>query len=673
VGAPNGAGAASGTGLAYLISATSGATLRKLIASDGVLDDGFGSSVAMHGRRAVVGAPLGHNPTTPETGAAYLFDAFSGAQLVKINAPSWSGTDSFGQSVGMTESTIIVGAPYADASRGAVYAFSGLTAQLEQQIGVLGARPLDLVGGRVAIAGTTVIAGATADGELGSGNGAAYFIRPVVGALSFFKTVAGGDYAPGTLGARFLRPGLPAVNDAHKLMFSASLAGTTAARNSGVWDTLSNGGPLDLAVRKGDIDSGAVAVAFGNPILNDASYGVFQATLTPPSALPLAKSAIYASNGSNISRLIRLGDMPLGGNEKVTKFVQLTQSSTKGLCGLSFELAKTAGVTLSDDSGILTLQSNGTPFSSLREGATSPTGDPYGQFSRAAFPADSLAFAAALQSPPSTNQAVFVGQPGMMPTLVARKMQLADGANGATFASFPAVTVNKANRVLFRGTLQGAGVTAQNSSGLWSNHSGAPKLVARANDPVPGLPGVTWASFSRCWSGVVGVDTQILFLARMKGAGVTTANDHALWLVQEDGSFFMLMREGDGLPDHTAARIGVIQNVVCRPDSGHYVIQASLANAPATTNLALFAGNTHILPMTAAPLRRPTLALRKGGTYHSPISGVTTIKSISLSSAGFDSTGAGQIGLSSPVNAIGLTCVLLTFSDGSVELVRGLP
>jgi hypothetical protein len=201
------------------------------------------------------------------------------------------------------------------------------------------------------------------------------------------------------------------------------------------------------------------------------------------------------------------------------------------------------------------------------------------------------------------------------------------------------------------------------------------KLVARKGDPVPfpvPVTGVVWKQFLNYWGmGNIGIG-QVLFLARMQGPGVTTLNDEALWLLQEDGSYLLLLREGDTAPDCGTGAIGTIQRVVANPFSGHYAVLASLTNTSATTNQALFTGNTDVV-LAQAPLRRAFLKLRKGTLYDIGFGAATTLKSLSLPASAFDATGAGAKGLGQPINATGQMVLKVTFNDLAVELMRGTP
>ena len=97
------------------------AQARPLTAGDGSSDDDFGGSLDATDEVIVVGARyLGSN----NAGAAYVFDANSGAQLAKLTSPNAAANGNFGTSVAVAGDTIFVSAPFENSNRGRVYVFT---------------------------------------------------------------------------------------------------------------------------------------------------------------------------------------------------------------------------------------------------------------------------------------------------------------------------------------------------------------------------------------------------------------------------------------------------------------------------------------------------------------------------------------------------------------------
>jgi hypothetical protein len=141
---------------------------RELLASDGVANDSFGDSVAISGSSVVVGAPVKNS----YTGAAYIFvrSGQSWSQQAELSARDGLANDSFGNSVAISGSTAILSAVGKNAT-GAAYVFvrSGQSwsqqAELSAPDGVSG----DEFGSSVAISGPIAVVGAESkDGSSGA-------------------------------------------------------------------------------------------------------------------------------------------------------------------------------------------------------------------------------------------------------------------------------------------------------------------------------------------------------------------------------------------------------------------------------------------------------------------------------------------------------------------------
>jgi hypothetical protein len=145
-----------GAGAVYLFDAGTGAQLDRLLADDGQADDQFGVSVAVSAGRVLVGAPRDDDGGT-DAGAAYLFDAASGAQLTKLVAGGGGSGALFGWSVALDGDTALVGA-HLQGGAGAAYLFDVPTGALiaELQPGAGGATfgwSVDLAGGVAVVGG----------------------------------------------------------------------------------------------------------------------------------------------------------------------------------------------------------------------------------------------------------------------------------------------------------------------------------------------------------------------------------------------------------------------------------------------------------------------------------------------------------------------------------------
>ena len=118
IGAPE-----SGEAYLYLYDAVSGWSLEEKL--DGDSSEKFGHSVSLEGKRLLVGAPDGG---VMNGGAAYLFSR-SGTEWMQsemLEAPTPGQGDAFGTSVALSGIYAFIGAPHHDTDDGAVYVFDGV-------------------------------------------------------------------------------------------------------------------------------------------------------------------------------------------------------------------------------------------------------------------------------------------------------------------------------------------------------------------------------------------------------------------------------------------------------------------------------------------------------------------------------------------------------------------
>jgi hypothetical protein len=173
-----------GVGIAYVYdraSTTPTAPVATLNNPGPAALDSFGSSVAISGTRVVVGA---YNDDTGagNAGSAYVYDLANATPTVPVailNNPSPATSDSFGNSVAISGTRIVVGAYLDDtgaANAGTAYVYNLASGSPTIPIATLNnpsPASADRFGGSVAISGTRVVVGAYNDTGLGK-TGAAY-------------------------------------------------------------------------------------------------------------------------------------------------------------------------------------------------------------------------------------------------------------------------------------------------------------------------------------------------------------------------------------------------------------------------------------------------------------------------------------------------------------------
>ncbi|MFG0305664.1 MAG: GC-type dockerin domain-anchored protein [Phycisphaerales bacterium JB040] len=174
----------AGSGSAYLFDAASGLQLAKLLPVDGAPGDQFGWSVAIGGGVVAVGAHL-DDDNGPESGGVYLFDAASGAELRKLLPDDGAPDDQFGWSVSIDAGLVAVGSWRDDdggSNSGSAYLFDAATgAQLVKLLPEDGAVN-DLFGAPIAIRDGVVAVGSFSDDDNGPNSGSVYLFDAGTGA-----------------------------------------------------------------------------------------------------------------------------------------------------------------------------------------------------------------------------------------------------------------------------------------------------------------------------------------------------------------------------------------------------------------------------------------------------------------------------------------------------------
>lgn len=168
------------SGSAYLFSVDTGQQMHKITANDGGAGDFFGKAVGISGDRAVVGAS-NDQAGAILSGSAYIFDASTGLQLHKLmpSDPAFRGF--FGHSVAIHGNIAVVGSvgddDAGDAS-GSAYLFDVTTGQQLHKLTASDPKENERFGESVAIDGNIAIVGASQDANT---TGAAYLFDVTTG------------------------------------------------------------------------------------------------------------------------------------------------------------------------------------------------------------------------------------------------------------------------------------------------------------------------------------------------------------------------------------------------------------------------------------------------------------------------------------------------------------
>ena len=148
----------------------------------------FGTSVGISGTTIVVGAALETASGDYEAGHAYTFNATTDKRISTLTSPNVQFSGYFGWSAAISGSTVVVGAPYETASgytgAGHAYLFNATTGHRIATLTSPNAQTYGYFGWSVAINGTTVVVGAYGEEVSGQDNaGHAYTFNAKTGKL----------------------------------------------------------------------------------------------------------------------------------------------------------------------------------------------------------------------------------------------------------------------------------------------------------------------------------------------------------------------------------------------------------------------------------------------------------------------------------------------------------
>ncbi|MCP5549332.1 MAG: hypothetical protein H7A53_00335 [Akkermansiaceae bacterium] len=668
-------------GAAYLFDATQpGPTIAESNIMIGLTPgEFFGGTVGLSGSFAVVGAQ-NDDIAAPNAGALHVFDCDSGSWLHAIVAEDAQSSAALGASLSVSGSLVLAGAPLDQSNYGAAYLFDIAGRQLAKLV------PTDRfddsqVGRSAAICGNRALVGAVFDQDAGSNAGAAYFYQPLAGPLPLTSIAKAGDFAPGAIGATFRSFGPATINPDGAAVVTARLGGSGASRgrSSGLWSQVIDSfpvGPLHkIAVSRDPLNEVIPNIVAPEPFVR--SLGTAFSNQTERLAFDLTAAGgdfnrhriLAIDKGSTKKMLAETSSTAFGINgnpiQTVPEFVQ-THTALGG-AALAFALKRGGAISAANDSGVALYDDSQNFVDAFSEGDLIPMGGgaQWGQFMPRLSQggANDLVYSAYVIDGGTPFQRLFrdtntvFSQGDALMGLGEVRGFLAEAS---TQPFGPAVT---------RMTLTGAGVNGSNNEAISSQAFGT---VARKGDQVPGeASGVVWSRFLGFWP--VSVD-RVIFLAKLRGPGVSGRNDCALYLWQEDQSYLKLLREGDPICDCDCPSVGAIQRVDVNPVSGDYVVLTSVTGGDRKKNQALFAGDANAGDATTEKYQRvPHLRLRKGTLYAATGgAGTTGIRSMSLAPT-TDQGGAGGKGLGQAINDQGEIAICIIFDDRAKEVLAGYP
>lgn len=183
------------SGSAYVYRRVAGQWLEEdiLTAADETAGDEFGTSVAISGNFAIIGAPMnddaGAGPNV-DSGSAYIFeyDGANWVQRAKLTASDDAAGDKFGMSVAIDGNVAVVGTPLdddacvppttgCDSGSAYVYRYNGVNWNDETKLTAADDAEADEFGTSVAIDGDVILVGSRFDNDVQDRAGSVYVYR----------------------------------------------------------------------------------------------------------------------------------------------------------------------------------------------------------------------------------------------------------------------------------------------------------------------------------------------------------------------------------------------------------------------------------------------------------------------------------------------------------------
>ncbi|TDU72796.1 FG-GAP repeat protein [Prosthecobacter fusiformis] len=534
----------------------------------------FGKSVAMTERFILVGDP-GDDTKGSNAGAAYLHDAKTGKRLRKLLANDGAVGDVFGTSVAVSGNLAIVGATGADSGRGAVYVFDlKKGTQINKLVGVPSdqeAGLLDLFGFCVALEGTTALIGSPGDDQvnLGIDSGSVYAMDVITGRL-----------LTGPLnGERKIQADPADADNNDEFGRSVALSGNIAVIGAprDAFGAKAEAGTVYMfqirsgqRLRKVNVGDGVAGDAFGSSVAIQGDLILVGAPKSEVVSLLPNSGSAYLINFLNFT-IVKKFPNPIGlPDEEFGSAVSLSgnlalvsahQGVQRGLAtGTAFLFDTVSGASLRSmgvqDASENALYGASAVLSGNQAVIGSPGDDDMGANAGAVY------LFKALSGPLGVNT-------------LAKKSDYAPGAPDTAFAGFSAYQVTPDAHVLLQATVSGTGASGGRTSGIWSRLGGSFDLALRTGDSInssanaPKVTGLTNPVHT-----FFGVTT---FYAKIKGPGITANNDEQ-WVMDNGTSVTTLVSEGNLLDSGEA--IGGLGQMVNSSNEGMAAMIVGLRSSP---------------------------------------------------------------------------------------------
>ena len=212
-------------------------------------------------------------------------------------------------------------------------------------------------------------------------------------------------------------------------------------------------------------------------------------------------------------------------------------------------------------------------------------------------------FLAKFQSDPEkeigaeTNSALYVANDLDTPTafrIISEGAPL-PGSSELFFNRFQNVVNDARGNYAFLATMNGAGVTAANDTAIWAHIDGDSRLLAREGAPAGGADEATFRNFvSLAMTG----DGRALFKARIRDQSIP-ARAYGIWFTDSDNLLRFLLREGESIPGSDRGPVRTLNFL--EYVSGSQAQARSYNNVGQVILRAIFADNSQAIVKAVLP------------------------------------------------------------------------
>ncbi|MDC3988437.1 FG-GAP repeat protein [Polyangium jinanense] len=200
----NAGGTNAGSVYVFVRSGTVWTQQAKLVANDAASADLFGTSVALSGDTALIGASLDDFVGNTDQGSAYVFVRSGGVWSQQAKLVAGDANDRFGSSVALSGDTALVSAPRDSVAGGgtaagsvSVFVRSGTTWSEQSKLTASDPGASDFFGFSVALSGDTALVGAWSDDHAGGVDAGSAYVFVRSGAVWSQETKLVADAAAG--------------------------------------------------------------------------------------------------------------------------------------------------------------------------------------------------------------------------------------------------------------------------------------------------------------------------------------------------------------------------------------------------------------------------------------------------------------------------------------------